>query len=173
MRQTLLAAALGAALWPVAAGAAPGDTASAAITGADGASHGTLTLTETPHGVLVTGTLSDLPPGPHGFHVHAVGVCEPPFTSAGGHFNPTDKAHGFHVEGGHHAGDIPNITALEDGTAAVEVLAPGLTLNDGETAALDDDGAALVVHAGPDDYRTDPAGASGDRIACGVISAGT
>lgn len=150
--------------------AAEGDKATAEMKDRDGKPTGTITLTATPSGVLLKGDLSQLPPGPHGFHIHAVGKCEPPFTSAGGHFNPGGKKHGFHDATGPHAGDVPNLHALSDGKAVVDAFAAGLTLTGGSNSVLDQDGAALVIHAKADDYKTDPAGDSGDRIVCGVIS---
>lgn len=131
---------------------------------------GRATLTETAHGVLITAELRNLPPGPHGFHIHAVGKCEPPFKTAGGHFNPTGKKHGYMNPDGMHAGDLPNLYACSDGKARVEVLASGVTLREGKTSLFDADGSALVVHAKSDDYKSDPAGDSGDRIACGIIT---
>ena len=141
-------------------------TARAAVAAPDGTGLGTLTLTATPAGVIVSGTLRGLPPGPHGIHVHETGACEPPFESAGGHFNPGGSEHGFLTEGGPHAGDMTNVTVGDDGLVAVEILDTFLTL---DGTLFDEDGAALVIHAGPDDYRTQPSGHSGDRIACGVV----
>lgn len=170
MIRTVLMSAVGALALTFAAHAAPGDKAAAEVKGLEGQVLGTVTLTETAQGVLLTGELSQLSPGPHGFHIHAVGKCEPPFTSAGGHFNPDGKKHGFHDAAGSHAGDLPNIHASSDGTAVVDGIANGLRLAGGAKSVLDQDGAAIVVHAKADDYKTDPAGASGDRIACGVIN---
>jgi len=115
----------------------------------DGKALGTITLTETAQGVLLNGELTQIPPGPHGFHIHAVGKCEPPFTSAGGHFNPDNKKHGFHEASGSHAGDLPNLHAAADGKAVVDAITPGLTLTGGGKSLFDQDGAALVIHAKP------------------------
>ena len=131
---------------------------------------GEATLRDTPNGVLISLSLRGLPPGAHGFHIHAVGKCEPPFESAGGHFNPSAKSHGFENAGGPHGGDLPNVIVAADGGVQVEVVASGVTLQTGPGALLDADGSALVVHSGPDDYTTDPAGNSGARIACGVVA---
>jgi len=131
---------------------------------------GKVELTDSPSGVLMRLTLDGIPPGDHAFHVHAVGKCEPPdFKSAGPHFNPDDIKHGLMNAEGPHAGDMPNLHVPADGKVQVEVLNPAVPLS-AESALLDEDGAAIVVHAGADDYQTDPAGNAGDRIACGVIT---
>ncbi|MEZ5285204.1 MAG: superoxide dismutase family protein [Vicinamibacterales bacterium] len=137
---------------------------------AKGATVGTATLTDTPNGVLIHLMLTSGPAGTHAFHVHAVGKCEAPgFTSAGGHFNPAGVPHGIEVKGGGHAGDLPNIHVPADGKLDVEILARGTTLSGGSNAIMDADGGALVIHATGDDYKTDPSGAAGDRLACGVV----
>lgn len=148
-----------------AAGAA--ERAQAAIANANGESVGEVLLTQTPHGTLLHARLTGLPAGAHAFHVHAVGKCEPPFKSAGGHFNPDGKMHGIHAEGGMHVGDMPNIHVPESGALEIEVLNARLILDE---SLFDGDGAAIVIHEGPDDYKSDPAGAAGPRIACGVIA---
>lgn len=151
-------------------GAAQRPAAHAELRDAKGATVGTAVLTETDDGVRVMVQLHALPPGVHGFHLHAVGACEPPFASAGPHFNPTGKEHGNKNPNGAHAGDLPNIEVADDGRASVDITVPDITLSDGSNALLDDDGAAIVVHADADDYTTDPAGNAGARIACGVIT---
>lgn len=143
-------------------------TAQAAMTSAEGAALGTLVLNSTPAGVMIQGELQGLPPGPHGFHIHTTGACEPPFDSAGGHYNPTGAEHGFLVDAGPHAGDMTNITVAADGTVAIELLDTFLAL---DNRLFDEDGAAVLIHAMPDDYATQPSGHAGDRIACGVIVA--
>jgi superoxide dismutase, Cu-Zn family len=112
-------------------------------------------------------------PGAHGIHVHAVGRCEPPaFTTASGHFNPAGKQHGLNNPQGHHAGDMPNIVFDAAGNATYELTDPDLSLAAGSANSIfDPDGSAVVIHAGPDDLVTDPAGNSGARIACGVLTA--
>lgn len=143
--------------------------AKAELKTADGKSLGTVTLEQAPHGVLVAGELANLPPGGHAFHVHAVGVCTPPFESAGGHFNHSQKKHGAKAMGGMHAGDLPNLFA-EGGKVKFEVVAHDISLTPGAPGnVFDADGSALVVHATVDDYLTDPAGNAGGRIACGVV----
>ncbi len=140
--------------------------AKADIKNAQGQSIGSATLTETPHGVLLSVNLTSAPAGPHAFHIHGVGKCEAPFASAGPHLNPAGKKHGLKSAEGAHAGDLPNITVPAGGALAFDVLAPGVTM----ASVLDADGAAVVLHAGVDDYATDPAGAAGDRVACGVVA---
>ena len=149
-------------------GAAPA-TATASMQDAAGRQLGTLTLTETAQGIALAGRLTGLAPGEHAIHLHTTGRCEPPFESAGGHWNPANRAHGTANPQGPHAGDAPNVTVAADSSVAVQVATPSGTLR-GATPLLDGDGAAVVIHAGPDDYRTDPSGSSGDRVACGVVS---
>lgn len=142
------------------------DRARASMMNAKGQPVGEVLLRRTPQGTLLHARLSNLPPGAHAFHVHAVGKCTPPFKSAGGHFNPDGKKHGIDSAGGMHAGDMPNIHVPASGSLEIEVLNARLDLG---PALFDGDGAAIVIHAGPDDYRSDPAGAAGARIACGII----
>jgi Cu-Zn family superoxide dismutase len=164
-----LAASLAAGLAFIAPAFAA-DQASAVLKDAQGAEVGKATLTTTPSGVLISLDLTALHAGEHAFHIHAVGKCEPPkFESAGPHFNPDSTKHGLMNPQGPHAGDMPNLHVPEGGKLQVEVLNPTVTLS-AESALLDQDGSAIVVHAGADDYRTDPAGNAGDRIACGVIT---
>lgn len=107
-----------------------------------------------------------MPAGAHAFHVHETGQCMPPFTSAGGHFNPDDAGHGINDDDGMHAGDMPNIHVPDSGEREQEVLNERLALDDD---LFDEENASIVIHRDGDDYATDPAGAAGPRIACGVI----
>lgn len=120
-------------------------------------------------GVQITVKVSGLKPGVHAMHIHETGVCTPPdFKSAGAHFNPHGKKHGAENPQGPHAGDLPNIVAAGNGQGRVNFIAPGLKLK-GSDGLLKSGKTALVIHAHPDDGKTDPAGNAGDRIACGVI----
>ncbi len=146
------------------------EKAFAVLKDAAGKDVGTASFSTTPSGTLIDLKLTAIPPGVHAVHIHAVGKCEPPdFKSAGPHFNPDQTKHGMMSPEGPHAGDLPNIHVPADGKLEVEVLNPVMTIGQ-EAALLDADGSAIVIHAGPDDYKTDPAGNSGDRIACGVIT---
>jgi superoxide dismutase, Cu-Zn family len=150
---------------------APALTAKAVLKSADGKEVGTVVLTETKGGVRLKVTVNDLTPGEHGFHIHAVGKCEPPFTSAGPHFNPNEKKHGLRSREGHHAGDMRNLKIPASGKLTTTITNKDVTLEKGKPNSLfHDGGTAIVLHAGPDDQLTDPAGNSGDRIACGVVT---
>lgn len=164
-------------------------TAQARMVDAENEEVGEAVFTQLEQGVLIRLELRNLPAGWHGVHIHETGICEPPFSSAGGHLNPDGESHGF-ADRGLHAGDLPNIHVGEDGTAKVEMFNNRIALIDRQSREglmeqaidtveqitgraphniLGGAGAALVVHSGADDYTTDPAGDSGDRIACGVV----
>lgn len=159
-----------ASLLAIATVSAAAQTAKANLRNAEGKEVGSATLTQTPAGVLITLSVKGLPAGEHAFHVHAVGKCEPPFTTAGGHFNPEKKKHGMMASDGPHAGDMPNLHVPTSGELAVDVLNAAVTLEKGKTNSLfGPEGTALIIHAGKDDYKTDPTGEAGGRIACGLV----
>jgi len=148
------------------------EAAHAQLVDAQGKVVGWVRIRETPHGVILHTRLSGLPAGEHAFHVHEVGKCEPPFDSAGAHFNPDKDEHGFAVEKGYHAGDLPNVTIPREGAVEVDILATELSVDQDDEKMLDADGSALIVHEGIDDYASQPSGNAGKRIACGVVKQG-
>ncbi len=140
----------------------------------DGETLGTIKLSETAAGVLLTIDLEGLQAdGKQAIHFHETGKCEAPFKTAGGHYNPTDSAHGMKHPEGHHAGDMPNLKPDEDGVIKTQILNRKVTLagnNDEERATLfDEDGTAIIIHQGADDHMSQPSGAAGARVACGVV----
>ena len=147
--------------------------ATSSLIRSDGTQIGTVEVYQQTTGVLLRINATGLPPGQHGVHVHTTGRCDPPsFESAGGHWNPTNKKHGHRDPQGPHMGDLGNLGVGADGRLISGLLIPGAALwaNSGRGPALrDGDGAALVIHAQPDDQVTDPSGNSGARIACAVI----
>jgi Cu-Zn family superoxide dismutase len=146
-------------------------SANAVLMDPDGKEIGDVTISEVAQGLWIFAQAESLPPGVHAFHIHETGQCEPPdFESAGGHYNPSGKQHGWDNPQGHHAGDFANVHVHEDGRLAVEYFTDAVTLGEGETTLFDQDGSAIVMHEGADDYQSDPAGHAGARIACGVIS---
>lgn len=180
MRQAILAVGVGCL---AAAGAAAQEPKPRATTGtAEGPiltnlidsqrrTVGEARLEETPHGVLLKLNLKNATPGVHALHIHEQGRCDAPtFESAGGHFAPSGRDHGFLNADGPHAGDLPNIEVPSTTELTVEYLLEDLTLGGGPGSLLDADGSAIVIHAGPDDYKTEPAGDAGRRLACGRIA---
>lgn len=148
---------------------AGGRSATATLRTSAGADAGRATATEVAGGIRFTADVMGLPAGTHGIHIHTTGACDAPaFTTAGGHWNPTATKHGAMNPQGPHEGDMPNLILGADGRGTVAVTIPGATMD----ALLDADGAAILVHADPDDLKTDPSGNSGGRIACGVFAAG-
>jgi superoxide dismutase, Cu-Zn family len=147
-------------------------SATADMRSASGARYGILTLSPSPAGVRIDGALTNMPPGVHGIHFHQVGRCDAPdFATAGPHLNPAGAQHGLEHPRGPHAGDLPNLSANAAGQMVVDVATPRVSLSTDRPAGLfDADGTALVIHADPDDQRTDPSGNSGERIVCGVIT---
>jgi len=145
-------------LGPVKGPAAP-------LVNAAGASVGAVQAEPRAGGTYLRIAVQDLAPGDHGLHLHAIGRCDgPEFQSAGAHWNPAGKQHGYLNPVGAHAGDLPNLTVSANGRGAINFLVAGGSLADA-------DGTSLVIHAKPDDYKTDPSGSSGDRIACAVLAA--
>jgi superoxide dismutase, Cu-Zn family len=131
-----------------------------------GKSIGHVTVTQVPAGLLLSGTFNGLSAREQAVHVHTVGLCEgPKFASAKGHWNPAARQHGLHNPQGFHQGDIPNLRPDKTGKARLTGFIGGATL----AQLMDADGASVVIHAGPDDNMTDPAGNAGDRVACGVV----
>jgi superoxide dismutase, Cu-Zn family len=159
-------------------GTDPGPTASAAaparatetLRDASGRPVGTATLTQVGDSIQIRIESTGLPRGPHGAHVHAVGQCTAPtFESAGPHWNPTGRQHGKNNPAGMHKGDLPNLLIDATGRGTLEYTVAAGNMIGGAAPLLDADGAAIVVHASADDYRTDPTGNSGGRIACAAF----
>lgn len=152
------------------AGETPQILARANLADAGGKSAGVATIEQTGTQATLRVSVSGQTPGTHGIHLHMTGKCEgPAFTSAGGHLNPTSHLHGTLNPSGPHLGDLPNIDIGADGTGTLNVPMSS-TIAELRTALFDVDGAALVLHAGPDDYKTDPSGNSGGRLVCGVLA---
>ena len=151
------------------------EKAQAFLYNAQGEEAGVVSFSQVPEGVKVGVEITNLPAGKHALHVHEKGECvAPDFKSSGGHFNPENAHHGFLNPQGPHAGDLPNIEVKSDGTAEASFITGRLTLERGKSnSILKADGTAVVIHAEPDDYLSDPAGMGGARIACGVIVAET
>jgi superoxide dismutase, Cu-Zn family len=143
-------------------------TATAMIRDVAGARVGEATFTDSYAGLIIAGFVEGLGIGAHGIHIHEAGKCDPPFTTAGGHFNPEKHKHGFRNPDGHHLGDLPNIDVPPSGRLRFEFLLTDVTLR-GPHGLLDGNGASIVIHSTRDDFATDPAGNSGSRLACGVI----
>ena len=145
-------------------------TAHATIKNSQGAEIGTATITGAGNGVKIVLKASNLPPGVHGFHIHTVGKCEgPAFASAGGHLNPEMRMHGKNNLMGPHDGDLMNITVDAKGKVKATLMADHASLGEGPNSLFHDGGTALMIHEMPDDYKTDPTGNAGARIACGVV----
>ncbi len=155
--------------------AQPGSLQAAAVAelkNPDGKTIGGAYFYDGPHGVLMRIEIGGITPGWHGVHLHEKGLCEAPgFQSAGGHFNPGKKSHGLLHPEGAEAGDLPSFHVEANGVGRTSLFTDLVSVSGagGRPALLDADGASVVVHAGPDDQRTQPIGGSGDRIACGVL----
>jgi Cu-Zn family superoxide dismutase len=163
-------------LIPFAAGVAfaqaPSKSAHADIVNGQRTKIGTAEIAPTAAGLKIEVVVSELTPGDHGIHIHTVGKCEgPAFTSAGGHFNPTNSHHGIHNAQSPqpHIGDLANLTVGEDGKGKADFIVAGATLGDGPNSLLHEGGTSIVIHAKADDLMSDPSGNSGERVACGVI----
>jgi len=168
--KALYSLAASAALLALAISPAAAQNAEATLKNADGKDVGRAALMQTPNGVLIRLSVKGLPAGERAFHIHGVGKCEPPFTSAGGHFNPGGMKHGIMAAGGPHAGDMPNLHVPASGELVIEVLNPAVTLEKGKANSLfGPQGTSFIIHAGKDDYKSDPTGEAGGRIACGLI----
>ena len=156
----------------VLAGAAFAAQAGGDLVDTAGQSIGSVTIATTASGMLhLTVEARSLPPGPHGFHIHETGVCDADngFKGAGGHLAGNHE-HGIEAAQGPHPGDFPNVHVGRDGVLMVEFFSERLSL-EGEDSMLDEDGAAVIIHADADDYSSQPSGNAGDRIACAVIEA--
>lgn len=144
------------------------------VIGLDGKALGHVTLTQVPAGVLVSADVKGIPAGEHGFHFHQKGICDPAakFETSGGHFTGGDHQHGYLAMQGPHGGDMPNQHVGADGVLKTQILNDGVSLSPGSgmKSLLDADGTALVIHAGADDYTSQPSGNAGGRLACAVIS---
>lgn len=156
----------------IAGNAMAGVPQSVAFIGGDGALMGSVMISEDASGLVLNVNGVAMPAGVNGIHLHDKGLCEgPKFESAGGHWNPANKQHGRDNPAGAHAGDLANLTVAPDGSAKTSIPVAGAMMSSGPMMLADADGTALVVHARADDYRTDPSGDSGDRIACAVLAA--
>ncbi|MCE1241825.1 superoxide dismutase family protein [Oryzomicrobium sp.] len=166
-RSTLIACSLVAAITAACASTPPDGGARAALEARSGSNvAGEVLFSPIPGGLRVEVRATGLTPGEHGFHVHEVGDCSTPDAmSAKGHFNPTGKPHGHYGMGEYHVGDIPNLVADGNGVVRQRMDIMGIAL-DGPNSVL---GRAVIIHADADDYKTQPAGNSGKRVACGVI----
>ncbi len=170
------AACIGAALTGCAALGQPETqtVGTADLIASDGTSAGQAVLRYGGADLVLTVSASGIAPGAHGFHFHQTGRCDTPdFTTAGGHLNPSGAEHGTMNPDGSHLGDLPNLEIGANGTITTDINLTMLRPRDRDTllaSLFDADGTAIMIHAGPDDYRTDPSGDAGSRIACGVLT---
>jgi superoxide dismutase, Cu-Zn family len=145
--------------------------ATATLNFADGELAGSANIRQLPAGLLIEVNVTGFTPGAHGIHIHETGACTPDFDAAGEHFAPEGHGHGFAATDTPHPGDLPNLIVGDDGVGDAAYLNARATLSEGAAALMDDDGAALIIHEGTDDYGSE-ADVAGARIACGVIEAG-
>lgn len=151
----------------------PEPSASGQLRNATGEAVGVVAFTERPGGLTLSVSVGGLTPGLHGMHLHETGACSAPdFRSAGGHFNPEGRRHGRRNPDGPHAGDLPNLRVGDDGSADTAFIVDRAFIGTGARSLFHPGGTALVLHAGPDDERTDPSGGSGERVACAVLEPG-
>ena len=145
--------------------------AQAALLDPSGSPIGSVSFVEQRQNVRIEISVTKLPPGIHGVHLHAVGKCDgPEFASAGPHFNPTGAVHGVANRNGPHAGDLPNLTVGTDGRGTLVAFTSLVDLAPGASQSLlRPTGTSIVIHASADDEKTDPSGNTGARIACGVV----
>lgn len=143
--------------------------ATAILIDANGKTVGAATIKDVSHGLELQVKVRELDAGTKAIHLHSVGTCAlPKFVSAGPHWNPDMKMHGKDNPMGPHAGDLPNLTVGKTGRASYKATAHGFRLT-GDKGLIDADGGAVIIHASPDDYKSDPTGNAGDRIMCGVF----
>jgi len=146
------------------------EVAHAKLENAQGEPVGQVDLEQTPNGLIAHVVITNLPAGTHALHIHETGKCEKPdFKSAGGHFNPREHEHGFKNPKGPHAGDLPNIYVPSSGKLELDEFVRQVSLDGSKNGLFDADGSAIVIHMGADDYKSNPAGDAGPRIACGVV----
>ena len=153
------------------AGADSNEQVQVSLLNTEGKEVGQATLTDQAKGVHIFIKAEGLSPGVKAIHFHETALCEKPdFKTAGAHFNPTHKEHGFQNPKGYHLGDLPNIEVDANGTVELETVSPAVVLASGKSnSLLDADGSSIIIHENADDYKTDPSGNSGDRIVCGEI----
>lgn len=165
--------ALAVLVAPVAGRAAPQPDVTAVLHGPNSTVLGSVSVSDLPHGVLLRVEATGLPPGWHGIHFHEHGECsDAAFKSAGGHVHgDMAMVHGLRNANATDDGDLPNLFVGPDGRGTVELYSTLVAVHPGTNrpALLDADGAAVVIHASPDDYSTQPIGGSGARIACAVL----